>query len=208
MAGSGEDDELTRTSVARRKRKGRVMRLRAIAVVTIAFASLWWIAERTAGQSAQSSERRKLTGMWELVSLQDHRPNGDVLDWMGKKPTGTLIYSPDGRMSVQIMRDPRPAVAGSLWSRDGRDLLPSASASEIRDAYSGYYAYFGTWEIDERARTVTHHIRGSLRSAEVGADYIRPYEFSGEQLLLRSAVDTASGEKQTRVITWRRAELL
>jgi hypothetical protein len=69
-----------------------------------------------------------------------------------------------------------------------------------------YYAYFGTWEIDERARTVTHHIRASLRAVEVGADYVRPYEVSGEQLLLRSQAKTASGEEQTRVITWRRAE--
>ena len=183
------------------------MRLLGIAVVAVAVASLLWTSEKTAGQSAQSGERRKLIGVWELVSLQDHRPNGDVLDWMGKKPSGTLIYTPDGRMSVQIMRDPRPSMTDSLWSRDGRDLLPSASASEIRDAYRGYYAYFGTWEIDERAHTVKHRIRGSLRSAEVGADYVRPYEFSGDQLLLRSAVDTASGEKQTRVITWRRAEL-
>jgi hypothetical protein len=92
-----------------------------------------------------------------------------------------------------------------MWSSDGRDLLPSASTSEIRDAYGGYYAYFGTWEIDESARTVTHHIRGSMRTVEVGADYVRPYEFSGEHLLLRSTVSPASGEKQIRVITWRRA---
>jgi hypothetical protein len=145
-----------------------------------------------------------LWGVWELVSLQDHRPNGEMLDWMGKKPSGTLIYNPDGHMSVQIMRDPHP-IPGAIWSTDGRELLPGASAKEIRDAYGAYYAYFGTWEIDERARTVTHHIRGSVRSVEVGADYVRPYEFSGEQLLLRSQVTAAGGEKQSRVITWRRA---
>lgn len=98
--------------------------------------------------------------------------------------------------------DPRPS-AGSMWSTDGRDLLPSAPANDIRDAYRGYYAYFGTWEVDERAHRVTHHIRGSLRSVEVGANYVRPYEFSGEQLLFRSPVSGADGE--TRVITWRRA---
>ena len=182
------------------------MRLQWISVVSVAVTSVLWTSGTAAMQATQPSDRQNLMGVWELVSLQDHRPNQEVLDWMGKKPTGILVYSPDGRMSVQIMRDPRPAVAGSMWSSDGRDLLPSASATEIRDAYNGYYAYFGTWEIDERARTVTHHIRGSLRAVEVGADYVRPYEFSGEQLLLRSPVRTASGEEQTRVITWRRAE--
>lgn len=108
-------------------------------------------------------------------------------------------------MSVQIMRDPHPVVAVSMWSSDGRDLLPSASAGEIRNAYGGYYAYFGRWEIDEGTRTVTHRIRGSMRAVEVGADYVRPYELSGDHLLLRSTVTSASGEKQIRVITWRRA---
>ena len=181
------------------------MRLRWIAVVSVAVASVCWTSGMTAQQLTQPRERRSVIGVWELVSLQDHRPNGEVLDWMGKKPSGTLIYSPDGHMSVQIMRDPHPMAAASMWSSDGRDLQPSASANEVRDAYSGYYAYFGSWEIDERARTVTHHIRGSMRAVEVGANYVRPFEFSGEHLVLRSTVSPASGEKQIRRITWRRA---
>jgi hypothetical protein len=182
-----------------------MMRLLGLAVLTVAVASPLCLTRMAAQQQARPSERQTLVGVWELVSLQDHQSNGEVLDWMGKKPSGTLIYSADGHMSVQIMRDPRPAAAASMWTSDGRNLLPSASANEIRDAYGGYSAYFGTWEIDARARTVTHHIRGSLRAVEVGADYVRPYEFSGEHLLLRSTVSPASGEKQMRVITWRRA---
>jgi hypothetical protein len=181
------------------------MRVLRTCLVNVAVASLLCPSGIAAQQVARQNDRQELIGVWELVSLQDQRPNGDVLDWMGKKPSGTLIYSNNGHMSVQIMRDPHPAVAASIWSSDGRDLLPSASANEIRDAYGGYYAYFGTWEIDEGARTVTHHIRGSMRAVEVGADYVRPYEFSGEHLLLRSTVSSAGGEKQARVITWRRA---
>ena len=182
-----------------------MIRLLCTSVVTVAVASLLWTSGLTAGQATQPSERRNLLGVWELVSLQDHRPNGDVLDWMGKKPSGTLIYSPNGRMTIQIMRDPRP-FAGPMWSSDGHNLLPSASATEIRDAYSGYYAYFGTWDADERAHTVTHHVRASLRSAEVGSDYVRPYELFGEQLVLRYPVSAPDGEGRTRVLIWRRTE--
>ncbi|MGI8783189.1 MAG: hypothetical protein ACR2L2_06020 [Acidobacteriota bacterium] len=56
------------------------------------------------------------------------------------------------------------------------------------------------------AGTVTHHVRASLRSGEVGMDYVRPYEFAGEQLLFRYAVSADDGERRTRVIVWRRAE--
>jgi hypothetical protein len=174
-------------------------------VVAVVVPALLWTSGLTAGQAAQPAERRNLIGVWELVSLQDNRPNGDVLDWMGKKPSGSLVYSPDGRMAIQIMRDP-PSVAGSMWSSDGRVLLPSASTNDIRDAHSGYYAYFGTWEVDERAHTVTHHVRASLRSNEIGARYVRPYELAGEQLLLRYPVNAADGEKWTRVLVWRRGE--
>jgi hypothetical protein len=174
-------------------------------VVTVVVVSLW-ISGLAARQATPPGDRRNLSGVWELVSLQDHRPNGDVLDWMGKKPSGTLIYSPDGRMAIQIMRDPRPISAGPIWSSDGHSLLPNAPANEIRDAYSGYFAYFGTWDIDERGRTVTHHVRASLRSAEVGSDYLRPYELDGDQLRLRYPVSAPDGEKRTRVLIWRRAE--
>jgi hypothetical protein len=181
-------------------------RLLSASLVTVAVASLPWTSGLTAGRATQPSERRNLQGVWELISLQDVRPNGEVLDWMGKNPSGVLIYSPDGRMTLQIMRDPRPTTAAPVWSSDGHDLLPSASASEIRDAYRGYYAYFGTWDIDQRAHTVTHHVRASLRSSEVESHYVRPFELSGEQLQLRYPVSAADGERRTRILVWRRAE--
>jgi Lipocalin-like domain len=106
------------------------MRLLRICVLSVAVASVLCPLGIAAQQPARASERQTLVGVWELVSLQDHRPNGEVLDWMGTKPSGALIYSPDGHMSVQIMRDPHPVVAASMWSSDGRDLLPSASARD------------------------------------------------------------------------------
>lgn len=73
----------------------------------VVVASLLWTCGLSAGQATQPSERRNLIGVWELESLQDQWPGGDVLDWMGKNPAGILVYSPDGRMTIQIMRDPR-----------------------------------------------------------------------------------------------------
>ena len=179
------------------------MRLLGMAVVTVVVASLFLASGKAVGQGVQSGERRNLIGEWELVSLQDYTANGEMLDWMGKNPTGSLVYSSDGRMALQIMRDP-PAVARPIWSSDGRGLLPSATTNDIRDALGGYYAYFGTWDVDERAHTVTHHIRASLRSGEIGAHYVRPYELAGDQLVFR--YPAAGAEGWTRMLVWRRAE--
>jgi hypothetical protein len=110
-------------------------------------------------------------------------------------------------MTVQFMRDPRPTfAAGRVWGPDNQRLLSAASAAEVQEAFTGYYAYFGTYEVDERAQAVTHHVKASLRSHEVGVDYVRPFELSGDQLKLRYPVTADDGEIRTRIIVWHRAE--
>jgi hypothetical protein len=52
-----------------------------------------------------------------------------------------------------------------MWTKDGRDLLPNVSSDGIRDAFTGYYAYSGKYDLDTEAHLITHHIVASLRSA-------------------------------------------
>lgn len=181
----------------------RSRRALALAVVLVSGLGTTASGERQAAPKVAA----QLLGVWDLVSYEDHRPNGEVLHWWGQHPSGVLTYSRSGRMAVQFMRDPRPTfAAGRVWGPDNQQLLPTASATEIRDAFAGYYAYFGTYEVDERAQTVTHHIKASLRSHEVGADNVRPFKLSGDQLVLRFPVTADDGERRTRIIVWRRAE--
>ena len=78
-------------------------------------------------------------------------------------PRGIIIYDASGHMAVQIM--------------PGRAEAATAPASQ-------FLAYFGTWSIDEVARTVTHHRHGDLRhDGEI--DAVRRYEFVGDRLILR-----------------------
>jgi hypothetical protein len=150
-----------------------------------------------------------LHGVWELVSLEDHQPDGKIVYWLGRAVTGTITYTPGGRMFVQLLSDPHPRfAAGNVFSPSGRALLPVAANDEIRTAYGGYYAYFGTYEIDEGKRVVTHHVASSLRPQEIGLNYERPYELTGDRLVLRYPVSDDGGGTNTRVIVWRRAESL
>src|SRR5262245_18434898 len=131
-------------------------------------------AQPTSAQVEPQTAAQVLLGVWLLVSAKDYRPSGEALDWMGNKPSGTFIYTAGGRMAVQFMRDPRASFTGtSMWTSDARDLFASVTPSEIRDAHTGYYAYFGTYTLDESARTVTDHIQASVRPEEVGRDYVR-----------------------------------
>ena len=164
-------------------------------------------APMVAAHAQGPGDRESLLGVWDLVAATDFRPDGTALPWMGPKPTGTIIYTKDGRMAVQFMRDPPPKPSGqTMWTPDGRDLLTGTPAGEIQDAFAGYYAYFGTWRIDATARTVTHRVVSSLRPEEVGREYVRPYEFRDEGLLFRYSVRAGDGEARTRVIEFRRAE--
>ena len=93
-----------------------------------------------------------------------------------------LIYTRDGHMSVQLM-----------YTR---------SASSLSNEYvrSGYEDSFGSYTIDEKARTLTHHVEGSITgNLLVGKDLPRIYTLTGDgRLIIRSA---KSDEHWS--VTWR-----
>jgi len=121
-------------------------------------------------QMADAQEvKSRFVGNWRLVSIQGDSVNGAN---RGGRPTGYIYYDATGHMAVQIQPDrKRPS-----WS--GR----AGTQGELADAARGYTAYFGTWTVDEKARTVTHHREGALNLDVV--DYVRNYTFNGDRLTL------------------------
>ena len=106
-----------------------------------------------------------------MVSAEFRWADGQIADVYGPQPSGMLIYGARGDMAVQIMRAGRPPFASDDW-RDG-------AADEAQAAVAGYMAYFGRYEVDEAARTVTHHMRGSLFPNWIGQDLTRSVELAG-----------------------------
>jgi hypothetical protein len=101
----------------------------------------------------------RLVGVWRYVGT---KIDGALRTDRGD-PRGVIIYDRSGYMAVQIV--------------PGRAEAAKAPASH-------FLAYFGTWSIDEHARTVTHHREGDLR-ADGEIDAVREYEFVGNRLILR-----------------------
>ena len=53
--------------------------------------------------------RNKLIGAWKLVSFVEKPLNGSAQNYpMGERPTGIIMYTPDGYMSAQLMRPTMP----------------------------------------------------------------------------------------------------
>ena len=70
----------------------------------------------------------------------------------------------------------------------------------MADRMRGYTAYFGTYTIDEKASTVTHHRLGMLDAGEV--DFVRKFELApgGNRITL-----TPVGGRGTPThLTWER----
>jgi hypothetical protein len=127
-------------------------------------------------------------GTWRLVSIASSESR-----LFGERPVGILIYDADGHVAVQIMRNPRPDISSGPG-------FPTAK--EVQIAYKGYYAYYGTYEVNWEKQTITHHLEGSLRPGDVGKDFTRAYEISDNRLALTPVDDC-----QTRdaCLTWERA---
>ena len=66
-------------------------------------------------------------------------------------------------------------------------LSGNASAEEIREAVNGFIAYFGTFDVDESAKTVIHHVEACLVPGWVGTDLKRNYRFTANRLVLTAA---------------------
>ena len=121
-----------------------------------------------------------IVGTWKLISIErvDSRENviGPDESFLGKRQTGLRIYDTSGYYSVQFMRDPPAASAGSL--------------EEIADAFGAYYAHFGTYEVKEiegkegKEGVVLHYLQGSFNPGYVGVYFYRKFKISGNRLML------------------------
>jgi hypothetical protein len=119
--------------------------------------------------------REELLGVWRLLAFEP----------FGESVSGQIIYHPDGRMSVHILRRDRPAFAAQG--------LGNATPEEAKVALDGYIGYFGRYTVDEEVATVTHHVEGSITPSTIGEELVRHYEVSGDRLTLRVAGDPSAG---------------
>jgi Lipocalin-like domain len=120
------------------------------------------------GDTGSGDIRDRLAGAWRLAWLE--RPGAD-----GKPRridcSGLLVFTGDGHMSVQVMERNPPA---------------QSPVSPEQYSQGGYEASWGTYKIDEQAHTFTFHVEGALVRTLIGKRLPRVYEFSGNQLMVKS----------------------
>ena len=141
-------------------------------------------------------DKNRFLGTWELISFEIRFPDGNVLSPWGDNLNGILMYDAENRFSAQLMRSNRKAF-------ESNDQL-KGTPDEIKDAFEGYGAYFGTYEIKDE-KTVVHKVKGSLFPNWINGEQIRYYKFLENGLELSTPPMQAGGVTFNAVLTWERA---
>jgi len=126
-----------------------------------------------AATDATAQSAKQLIGTWRLVEIKGG--DGKMDPNRGARPSGLIYYDAHGNMAAQIMPDrPRAKYA-----------VAQPTPEEAKAAITGYTAYFGTYTVDEKARTVTHHRKANLNPGGIDT-VVRRYEFvTRDRIILR-----------------------
>ena len=68
----------------------------------------------------------------------------------------------------------------------------------------GYDGYFGTYDVDEKAGTITVHLEGSVSASNIGGTFVRDVRVNDERLMIRLATTAADGAALTRTLIFSR----
>jgi hypothetical protein len=141
--------------------------------------------------------RAEVVGTWELTSytLRDGL-TGSVMHPFGEDASGLLIYSPDGYMSVQLMRANRP-----LFDRADSG---GGTAEQTASAAAGYLPYSGPFDVDESDGTVRHEATISLLPNWLDRPLLRHSTLEGNQLTLTGTSTDADGGTTLASLVWTR----
>lgn len=129
-------------------------------------------------------------GAWHLARFTRTAGDGTITYPYGQPPQGQIVYTASGQMSAQLMRpvdDP-----GRSADADGED-----------SGQTQFFAYWGAYDVDDTAETVTHNVEGSLSRSWVGSARVRAFRFEGEDRLILSPLDGADPAVVSE-LTWER----
>jgi hypothetical protein len=178
--------------------KHQLLRHRILSLCVIVLCVLGGAWFEIHAEPQQDKATQQLVGAWRLVSVEG---TDATFHLAYDRPTGMIIYDRSGWMAVQI------AVKGD------RNLFVNGIASgtleEKAAAFDNYLSYYGTYTLDFKAQTITHHLEDSSYPGRRGRNNVRWFEFQGnDHLLLIPCEDGKGGvvdrKNATYKILWER----
>jgi len=114
----------------------------------------------------QKSLKEQLVGTWTLVSADNVAPDGTKRQLFGANPKGILILDASGRYALVQARPDRPKFKANNRLQ--------GTPEEVKAAWDGAVAQFGTWSVNEADKTVSLRIEGAVYPNQEGTDAKRP----------------------------------
>ena len=155
--------------------------LRAVFAVTVL--GLTAVPDYAIAQSLKD----RLVGTWLLVSNTNTAPDGTKRQPFGESPKGVLILEANGRYAQVFTRPDRPKFKANNRLQGTPD--------EIKAAWEGALAHFGTWSVSEADKTVLLRVEGSFYPNQEGNEDKRVVNSLASGSPGRNGASTASGAK-------------
>ena len=148
------------------------------------------IAQRPRSLSA------RLVGTWRFESATQRMADGTVRPdpQTGPNGKGYIIYTETGQMCAMIANPER-----TKWKSEA-----APQEDELRNAFAGFVAYCGTYEVNEKEKYVVHHIELDRVPNLAGTDRKRYISLSGNRLILQPA-NLPEGVRSWEVV-WKRVK--
>jgi hypothetical protein len=146
--------------------------------------------------SQQKSLKDQLVGVWTLVSVDNVAPDGTRRQNFGPNPQGILILDAGGRYAQINVRPDRPKFKSNSRLQ--------GTPEEIKAAWDGSIAHFGTWSVSEADKTLVLRIQNGAYPNQAGAEQKRTVaSLSGDELKYVNPSAAAGGRAEA---VWRRVK--
>lgn len=143
-------------------------------------------ASLIAALPAASAETAKdLVGTWKFTVNETTNKDGSKFDTYGKEPKGIVMFDASGHFSLFIAK-PDPMKFSSNNRLDG-------TPEEYKAAVYNAIAYYGTYKVDEAAKTITWSIEASTFPNWYGVAQQRQFSISGDELRFTNQAGSSGG---------------
>ncbi len=140
---------------------------------------------------ATQAADKSVIGTWQLQSwVSQDAETGKITNVFGERPTGYLIYTAGGRMTVNLSADGRKALSGDRFT---------TPAEERAQAFSTNIAYSGTYDIT--AEGIMHRVEVATFQNWVGTEQFRYVNVEGDTMNVKTPPIKGPPDGRTKVMT-------
>ena len=132
-----------------------------------------------------------IVGTWRLQSwVAQDQESGATVDVFGANPSGYMIYTPGGRVTVNLTAEGRKPLSGDRFS---------SPVEERALAFSTSIAYSGTYTL--KGDAVTHRVEIASFPNWVGTEQVRFARVDGDTLTMKTPPIAGPPDGRQKVMT-------